>query len=413
MLDGHSMPLDAVPKCVRELRRLVGNAVFLPCNTGEGGKGPILTKWQRLSPLDMTPGAIRQCERPEYRIGVGLGQQSNGVCGIDCDCQNFFADLCDLNPCLRETLTTQCNRGAMVWIKAVGSWPVNKPLYRFGHPVGEWRASGNQSVIAGRDPDTGNWRRFVVKAPALEIAFDDLRWPGGLTDRAGAPWPANAEREAADHTIKDVEQAEQSRILVLHPKGRAAQERAEKQNRLYHDLAAHLATGPGHRNALITSAVSFLYRAVAEPLVVAMSMRYFDEVGKPSGWGESRQAHRIKVEQLLKGLPARYFAGLTAAQAAIYGQLRDDRERAAFRICLDCACRDDRETGGCGPGELAMAYGELAARLDCGTSVAYALLLRRFSGDLRFMHIKTPGTKRRKGERAVATIWHFLPRLLG
>lgn len=410
MTEARDFSAAVIPQCVARLRRYVGAAVFMPCNCGAGGKGPIQKSWQTLTLSQMSAGHIRQCERPEYRIGVGLGRQSSGLCVLDCDCDIFLAEMLRLNPTLGETLTTFCNRGASMWLRVSDAWPPNKPLYRDGEQVGEWRATGNQSIIAGVDKKTGKPRRFLVQAPAIALPFNVLRWPDGIEDSGGKIWPAGGDTwetlQQPEHTIGDVEQQGTTTHLCSTSQGKAALERAQKTNRLYRDLLGHMETVAGQRNNFICRTVPFLYHAVSEPLIVAFSMRYFDERGRGAGWDEPRASHRAKVERLLEGLPALYVSALTAAERAIYDQLMNPAEQTTFRICRDCARRDDSLTGN-PVGIFPMAYGELAARLSCANAVAEKILKGRFLETFHLVAVETAGLRRERGKPCVATRWRW------
>lgn len=392
---------EVVPQRIEFLRALLGEFVFFPCGQGDGGKGPLVIAWQKLTLAQMTPEHVRQCERPEYRMGVGLGRQSFGLCGLDCDDDGFLAEILRLNPALARTLTTACNRGATLWLRFTDPWPANKPLFWHGNKVGEWRATGNLSVVAGQDTDTGNWRRFVVRAPALVLPFASLDWPPGLTDASGTPWPGSPADFEPLFGIGDVERSSAATLRSTSLMGRAAQEKAAKQERLYQDLLGHLPTKQGERNAFICRTVPYLFHAVCEALVIRFSMRYFDEVGKPSGWRGDRDGHRKSVGSLIEALKEKYPVKLSPAERGIYERLKDDTERAAFRICRDCARR-------AGPrGIFPMAYGELAARLNCATGKAEKLLKGRFRDELQILRVDTVGQRRAKGRKGIGTRWRY------
>ena len=108
---GKEIEDDIVPQKIAPLRELLGNVVFLPCNQGEGGKGAYQTGWPTKTFADMTQQHLAECERPSNRIGILLGKNSGGLCSVDCDTDDFAAEMLRLNPKLESTLTTACNRG--------------------------------------------------------------------------------------------------------------------------------------------------------------------------------------------------------------------------------------------------------------------------------------------------------------
>ena len=147
--------------------------------------------------------------------------------------------------------------------------------------------------------------------------------------------------------------------------------------------------------------------AVSEKLVIAFLMRHFDEVGKPGGWNARREDHQKSVKSLIEGCLQSYPDKLGPAECAINTQLCDDGERATFRICRDLAKRDDSGNGN-PPGIFPLAYGELAARLDCSNGCAEHILKYRFDRELKILRVETLGLARQKGKRALATRWRWL-----
>lgn len=421
---------DIVPQSVPALREFVGDAVFLPCNAGPGGKGPILPKFQKLTVDHMTPGHIAQCERPDYRIGILLGTNSGGLCGLDCDCDEFAAEMLRINPWLAQTLTTTCNRGCTYWLRVTDRWPRTATLYLRGHKVGEWRSDGHQSVIAGQDTKTKTWRRFVHRKPVVAIPMCVLCWPDELDfggDKNRSPWPPAFRDDSLFVTLSrsappqiagrgDVERTEDvERNLRSTPsscaRSTSAQktqrnERAEKQKRLYRKFVSRLKAQAGDRNALLTRAVPFLIHVVCEKLVSSFLMQHFDQIGTTGGWSGTREEHQKSVEGLIAGCLASYPAKLTPSERSIYERLRDGLDRAAFRICRNLANYDDTKNNN-PPGIFPLSYGELAARLDCSNSIAEELLKKRFRDGLRLLEIESCGLRREKGQPNIATRWRW------
>ena len=423
---GSNVVGDTVPQEIQELRALVGNAVFVPCNLKKGGKGPIIKGWQKLALEQMTEEHIRQCESPEYRLGVVFGHNSGGLVGLDCDEDIFADEMQRRNPWLANTLTTTCNRGRTFWLRITDCWPRNGNLWLNGVKVGEWRADRNQSVIAGQDTETKNWRRFVRRAPALAIPFSVLVWPEGLEkggDKTRHPWPpaqgAEGEWEdasplppAASSCSEDVEQGCRTRTrstssCSTSARSTSADEMQLKQKRLYRTLVEHLSATEGTRNAMLNQSVNYLIHTLAESLVIEFLLRHYDEKGKPGGWRETRVEHEKSVRNLVEGCVRDYPAKLSEAERTIYLSLRDETERTTFRICRDLAARDDPKLE-CPPGLFLLAYGELAARLNSTNRIAERVLKYRFKGELEIAAIVTPGTRRSKGTAGRSTRWRWL-----
>ena len=190
--DGSNGENEIVPQEIAILRELLGDVEFLPCNQGEGGKGPIIPRFQDLVPASMTAGHIAQCERPDYRIGFLFGENSGGLCGLDCDCDAFAVEMLRFNPWLARTLMTTCNRGCTYWLRLTDCWPKKETLYWRGEKVGEWRADGHQSVIAGQDTATKLWRRFIAKTPTMQVPWRVILWLEEMEfggEKTRHPWP--------------------------------------------------------------------------------------------------------------------------------------------------------------------------------------------------------------------------------
>ena len=187
-------------------------------------------------------------------------------------------------------------------------------------------------------------------------------------------------------------------------------ERQRKQERLYREGVSHLDVLPGARNEMLNRAVPYLLHCVCEKIVLRFHMRFFDEAGKPGGWRGTREEHQRSVEGLIAGCLNSYPGDLASAERTIYDALCDDRERAAFRICRDLARFDDTAHDN-PPGIYPLAYGELAARLDCANACAEEILKDRFAKELGFHRIETRGTRRAKGQRGIANRWRWLLRV--
>lgn len=175
---------------VSKIQAVLGNGVvLLPIPAGQ--KAPVIKGWNNTSLESMLDGRYLG-SLLAGNIGVLLGKPSGNVCAIDIDDDTEVESFLDLNPRLRETLRTKGSRGCQLWvIPTDDEAPKSSKLTtKLGHPWGEWRADGNQSVIYGRHPKGMDYQ-WVVDAPAIEIAFDDIVWP----DHLKVHWPDRAFRE--------------------------------------------------------------------------------------------------------------------------------------------------------------------------------------------------------------------------
>jgi phage/plasmid-associated DNA primase len=175
---------------VEELRHLLGDdVILLPIKRGDKGpSGKQMEGWQNFT--------VGRMQSPEYlaqlnhsgNIGVLLG---NGRITIDLDQDAAVEPFLNLNPTLRDTLKTRRVRGCNLWLQIRGNYPRPCKLRtRSGEDWGEWRADGNQTVIYGEaiDRKRGETKptpyKIEHRAPPIELAFDEIRWPDELVQ----PW---------------------------------------------------------------------------------------------------------------------------------------------------------------------------------------------------------------------------------
>jgi hypothetical protein len=63
-------------------------------------------------------------------------------------------------------------------VRVKGDYP--KKSKKLGAGLGEYRANGNQSIIDGIHPYTGERYIRLIDAPPMEIKFSDIVWPEGI-----------------------------------------------------------------------------------------------------------------------------------------------------------------------------------------------------------------------------------------
>ena len=162
------------PGIVDQLTELLGEDVLLiPCRFGT--KIPTLKAWQKMTYHVMAePGYRDRLE--QGNIGVALGDQSNGLCTLDFDDEQALETFLHLNPPLKDTLRTKANRGCNLWVKIVGEYPKNQKLTAEGKDIGEWRATGNQTIIHGKHPKGMDYQILNWIKP-LEISYEQIHWP--------------------------------------------------------------------------------------------------------------------------------------------------------------------------------------------------------------------------------------------
>ena len=187
---GQATAQPATEGPVERIRRVLGpGVVMLPIPLGE--KSPGRKNWQKTTLQDMlVPEYVADLNRGN--IGILLGKPSGNVCAIDIDDDAAVEPFLAANPKLKETLQTRGQRGCQIWVQPTDEEsPRSAKLEtKTGQAWGEWRATGNQSVIHGRHPKGMDYT-WVVDAPAVKIAFDDIVWPADLK----LPWGDRVFRE--------------------------------------------------------------------------------------------------------------------------------------------------------------------------------------------------------------------------
>jgi Bifunctional DNA primase/polymerase, N-terminal len=164
---------DRIP----HILRLVGPALLLPWPAGsKGGK----RKWKHLQISDMgEPSHLAKLARAG-NIGIALGKVSNGLVTIDLDQDSYVETFLGANPLLANTLRTCGSRGCNIWVRCSDGYPSSQKLKNVsGDEIGELRADGNQTIIAGTHPE-GMPYRFVVEKPVIPISYDAIIWPKSI-----------------------------------------------------------------------------------------------------------------------------------------------------------------------------------------------------------------------------------------
>ena len=167
---------ESIPKQILELTE---KAVLL--NVRSKTKAPTEKGWTELSLGDMTNHYLGKLTS---NIGVSLGAPSNGLHSIDCDDDKFFDELGKLNPRFSDTLQSHGARGGNYWIRIVGDHPKSGKirLKESDGQVGEWRSTGNQTIIHGTHPNGTKYHNNGKKA--ITLGFAEIRWP----DTWDLPW---------------------------------------------------------------------------------------------------------------------------------------------------------------------------------------------------------------------------------
>ena len=166
--------IDPANNRIFHILGLLGPALLLPWPAGSKGSRK---KWKHLQLTEMSePTYLVRLERAG-NIGVALGKVSNGLVTLDFDDEDYVDPFLQVNPLLRTTLRTTAQRGCNIWVRCTIGYPRPCKLRnQSGQEIGEWRADGNQTIVAGTHP-TGMPYRFVVENPAIAIDYSEIVWP--------------------------------------------------------------------------------------------------------------------------------------------------------------------------------------------------------------------------------------------
>jgi hypothetical protein len=183
--------IDPASNRISQILSLLGSALLLPWPAKCKGAPK---KWKHLQLTDMSaPSHLAELERAG-NIGVALGRASNGLVTVDFDNEDYVEAFLEVNPLLRTTLRTTAQRGCNIWLRCTTDYPPSCKLRnRSGDEIGEWRADGNQTIVAGTHPD-GVPYRFVVESPAIAIGYSEIVWPDVILAPATESKKSNRER---------------------------------------------------------------------------------------------------------------------------------------------------------------------------------------------------------------------------
>ncbi len=175
------------------VRKLGPDAVLLPVPDRQ--KGCKIKGWSKLTAACMSDPKHSAKLLAHGNLGVGLGEQSGGLCSIDIDLDEEVDGFLRRNPKLAVTLRTIGARGCNLWVRILGPYPRAAKLTRTdGSPWGEWRATGNQTIIAGTHPTGVHYRVHALDAPVVELRFEKIVWPVGV---GSLGFPGGGERESS------------------------------------------------------------------------------------------------------------------------------------------------------------------------------------------------------------------------
>ena len=161
---------------------------------------------------------------------------------------------------------------------------------------------------------------------------------------------------------------------------------------------------PHQRNAFLTEAVPFLYRAVA-PALIKPLVEFFYIVHKPI-FRDPLSQHMKEAEALLKGVSETYLSSLPPDEQTLLQALAE-REQIAYRILRDLAMRVTDDS----PLRLFfMSADEMGLRLGISSMLAHRILKSKLA-KMGIIKVVENGIQRAKGQRGIATTyqWNMAP----
>lgn len=405
---------------IAHLRELLGPVVLLACK----GKKPLRKGWQKLTVADMTPEYLTTLHG--HNFGVSLGTASAGLVSVDFDTDEALAAFLAVNPDLADTLRTRGRRGGNLWFRVLGTVPKSSKLNDASRvAVGEWRADGNQTIIHGIHPDTKQPYEMVRRVAPMVLSIASIQWPAEAKPQK---WPsANAAKgdtcdvECVEHT-DSTEHTDNSAVVLQHctstllhhtakPAPGLSAVVADKAFRANHSVGVvklyeklveiRYKPEPHARNAFITQAVPFLYRAVSKPLVLLFSQHFY--ASNQALFHDTAADHERETRAMLDVVESSYLDELEGTERELYTALAEPLQ-AVFRICRDLALRD--EAGGPPPPLFFMSAQGLADRMKdhCQQAHRWLNALVRYSA----LKVETRGTAHSHGHRGEATVYRWL-----
>ena len=378
------------------LPRLGVDAVLLPVGRN---KNPIGKGWNTRQ--------FKETQEPKYQdklkkspaIGVLLGDASQGLCSIDCDCDQFKSNLLELNPRLRETLQTKAKRGCNLWVVVEGEIPPIRKLTSNGAPVGEWRSNGGHTVIAGLHPEGLTYRVVVDKEP-IRLRYENIVWPEN--DQLGASFlsPPPSSSVFSVSSVSSVYYGDKNpsdlsaKIKAENEARRQLSPETLKQYRRWIEKV-HTAT-QGKRNSSLVAMIPFLIRAVGRKQLSKLYMAFYDL--NQSIFTDSREQHQMEAESHADACMESWLEGLSPDEREIYEAVPEDYQES-FRICRDLGEKSEN-------GIFHLSCRELAERISKHDPHAHKIL-RTFQ-EMGIICMIEKGSRGGTDPKRNATVWKWL-----
>lgn len=418
-----------------EIAEALGAVVIPVCRT----KKPKYRHWRGLDYAKCRTRELLNLYDEHTNIAVVQGEPSSGLISIDFDDAKALKEFLTLNPSLKDTLSTSAARGANLWFKMRGNYPNLTTLKRGRLIWAEWRSTGAFTIIHGVHeegmPYTSN------KQKPINICLDEIVLPEdvnfktskGLTSseqlnatpattplhtapctstllhNTDTPKDSNSNNDSTKEGEEQSTLLSPALILQNLKTKEAALDALKKDNPTLHKLYLkfvdrNYTAMPHQRNAFLTEAVPFLYRAVA-PALIKPLVEFFYIVHRPI-FKDPLSQHMKEAEALLKGVSETYLSSFPPDEQTLLQALAE-REQIAYRILRDLAMRVTDDS----PLRLFfMSADEMGLRLGISSMQAHRILKSKLA-KMGIIKVVENGIRRAKGQRGIATIyqWNMTP----
>ena len=401
-------------------------------------KKPKYRYWRGLKYAKCLTKDLLELYDDETNIAVVQGEPSSGLISIDFDEAKALKEFLALNPAFEDTLTTSAARGANLWFKVQGNYPKLTLLKCGRSKWAEWRSTGAFTVIHGIHeegmPYTSNENK------PINICLEDIVLPEDVNFKTSKRRTSSEQLNAAPattplhttlctsaplHNIETPTDSDSNAPIIEDeaPPGllsptlileqlktrEEALDALKKDNPAVHKpylkfVDRNFTAMPHQRNAFLTEAVPFLYRAVAPTLIMPL-VEFFYIVHRTI-FNDSLSQHMKEAKALLKGVSETYLSSLPPDEQTLL-QALTEREQIAYRILRDLAMRVTDDS----PVRLFfMSDDELGLRLGISSMQAHRILKGRLA-KLGIIEVVLNGIRRGKGQPGIATTyrWNVAP----
>jgi AraC-like DNA-binding protein len=315
------------------------------------------------------------------------------------------------NPSLRETLTTKGRRGANIWVFIDGRFPATRHLKFNGERVGEWRAEGAQTLIAGSHPEGGNYTTLVQSTP-MRIRYNSIKWNGVESSDAPALFaspspllPSSVFSEPSVSSILSTSSTSSTSPPSLGEKIRASKAAKEAlsgslKRQYVRYIEKRFIPKQGARNSSLVAMVTFLYRATGVSQLRQLAAAFYDL--NQEIFTDSREQHMEELEAHMRACQSTWLGELSQEEISFISDLPEEYVDA-FRICRDLAHHENEASP---PPDFFLSCNDLGDRLGCSPSTAQRILNAFESASQIKMILK--GIRREAGVAGVASSYRWL-----